>query len=191
MALLGYARVSTNGQDLAAQEAELRAAGAAKVFKEKVSGAKTERAELSKLMKRLEPGDVLLVTRLDRLARSTRDLLNVLAAVGDRGAGFKSLKDAWADTTTPHGRLMLTILGGLAEFERELIRARTGEGRKRAMDRGVKFGRPRKLTPFQRQEALARLNAGELQADVARSYGVDPTTIGRLRPFEPSAAGAL
>ena len=98
-----------------------------------------------------------------------------------QGAGFKSLKDTWADTTTPHGRLMLTVLGGLAEFERELIRARTGEGRKRARDRGVKFGRPRKLTAHQRQEALARLAAGETQADVARTYAVDPTTIGRLQ----------
>ena len=115
------------------------------------------------------------------LARSTRDLLNVLDAVGKQWAGFKSLKDTWADTTTPHGRLMLTVLGGLAEFERELIRARTGEGRKRAKDRGVKFGRPRKLTPHQRQEALQRLADGETQADVARTYNVDAMTIGRLQ----------
>jgi DNA invertase Pin-like site-specific DNA recombinase len=111
------------------------------VFKEKVSGAKTERAELAKVIRSLEPGDVLVVTRLDRLARSTRDLLNVIAALTERGAGFKSLKDSWADTTTPHGRLMLTVLGGLAEFERELILARTGDGRARAKARGVKFGR--------------------------------------------------
>src|SRR5262249_10581274 len=108
-----------------AQGAELRAAGCAKVFKEKVSGVKTDRPELAKVIGRLEPGDVLVVTRLDRLARSTRDLLNVIAAIAERGAGFKSLKDTWADTTTAHGRLMLTVLGGLAEFERELIRART------------------------------------------------------------------
>ena len=108
-------------------------------------------------------------------------MLNVLAAVGERGAGFKSLKDAWADTTTAHGRLMLTVLGGLAEFERELIMARTGEGGKRAQERGVRFGRPRKLTPHQRQEALASLQAGETQADIARSYAVDATTIGRLQ----------
>jgi DNA invertase Pin-like site-specific DNA recombinase len=151
-----------------------------KVYREKVSGAKTDRAELAKVTERLESGDVLLVTRLDRLARSIRDLLNVIEEVSKRGAGFRSLKDAWADTTSPHGRLMLTVLGGLAEFERELIRARTGEGRKRAQDRGVRFGRPRKLTPFQRNEASARLDAGETQADIARSYGVDATTIGRL-----------
>jgi DNA invertase Pin-like site-specific DNA recombinase len=111
------------------------AAGCAKVFEEKVSGAKTDRAELAKVLRRLETGDVLVVTRLDRLARSTLDLLNVIAAVTERGAGFRSLKDTWADTTSPHGRLMLTILGGLAEFERELIRARTGEGRRREFQR--------------------------------------------------------
>jgi DNA invertase Pin-like site-specific DNA recombinase len=111
---------------LTAQVAELRAACCAKVFREKVSGAKTDRAELAKVISRLQPDDVLVVTRLDRLARSTRDLLNVIAAVSECGAGFRSLKDAWADTTSAHGRLMLTVLGGLAEFERELIRARTG-----------------------------------------------------------------
>jgi DNA invertase Pin-like site-specific DNA recombinase len=180
MTTYGYARVSTNGQDLAAQEAELMAAGAAKVFKEKVSGAKTDRAELVKVIRRLEPGDVLVVTRLDRLARSTRDLLNVLATIGEREAGFRSLKDTWADTTTPHGRLMLTILGGLAEFERELIRARTGDGRARAKARGVRFGRPAVLTPHQRAEALQRLGNGEAQADVARSFNVSQATISRL-----------
>jgi DNA invertase Pin-like site-specific DNA recombinase len=183
MTVFGYARVSTNGQELAGQIAELQAADCAKVYREKASGAKTDRRELAKLIGRLDEGDVLVVTRLDRLARSTRDLLNVLDAVGKRGAGFRSLKDTWADTTTPHGRLMLTVLGGLAEFERELIRARTGEGRKRARDRGVRFGRPRKLNTHQRQEALARLAAGETQADVARTYSVDPTTIGRLQPL--------
>src|SRR4249919_2660605 len=152
MPLLGYARVSTRDQDLAAQDAELRATGCAKVFKEKASGAKTDRPELAKVIRKLEPGDVLVVTRLDRLARSTRDLLNVLDEISKRGAGFRSLADVWADTTTAHGKLMLTVLGGLAEFERTLIAVRTGEGRKRAKDRGVRFGRPSKLTPHQRQE---------------------------------------
>src|SRR5215831_1226428 len=180
MTTYGYARVSTNGQDLSSQEAELLAAGCAKVFKEKVSGAKTDRAELAKLISRIESGDVLVVTRLDRLARSTRDLLNIIAALTERGAGFKSLKDTWADTTTQHGRLMLTVLGGLAEFERELIRARTGEGRKRAKASGVKFGRPAALTPDQRQEAIQRLADGEVQADVARTFNVSQATISRL-----------
>ena len=186
MTIYGYARVSTNGQDLAAQEAELIVTGCAKVFKEKVSGAKTDRAELANVIHRLEPGDVLVVTRLDRLARSTRDLLNVLAMVSEHGAGFRSLKDSWADTTTPHGRLMLTVLGGLAEFERELIRARTGEGRKRAKDRGVRFGRPSALTANQRQEALQRLANGNAQADVARTFNVSQATVSRL-----AASGAL
>ena len=131
-----------------------------------------------------------MVTRLDRLARSTRDLLNILDEVGKRGAGFRSLKDAWADTTTPHGRLMLTILGGLAEFERSLIAARTGEGRKRAKERNVKFGRPRKLTTHQRDEVLQRLHAGETMSDIARSYAVHHTTISRLASSSPFVQGA-
>src|SRR5215472_17257225 len=194
MMTYGYARVSTNGQDFGSQEAELMAARAAKVFKEKVSGAKTDRAELAKVMRRLEPGDVLLVTRLDRLARSTRDLLNVLATVGEREAGLRSLKDTWADTTTPHGRLMLTVLGGLAEFERELICARTGEGRKRAKARGVKFGRPTALTPHQRQEALRRLAQGEAQADIARSYAAGKSLAGAadaIRSTGPRQAASV
>ena len=156
------------------------------MFKEKVSGAKTDRAELAKVIRTLQPGDVLVVTRLDRLARSTRDLLNVLATVSEREAGFRSLKDTWADTTTPHGRLMLTVLGGLAEFERELIRARTGDGRARAKARGVRFGRPAALAPHQRQEVLQRLASGEAQADVARTFSVSQATISRL-----AALGAL
>ena len=192
MPLYGYARVSTSGQDLSAQDAELMGAGCAKVFKEKLSGAKTDRPELAKAIRRLEPGDVLVVTRLDRLARSTRDLLNIVDAVAKAGASFKSLKDTWADTTTPHGKLMLTVLGGLAEFERELIRARTDDGRKRAKARGVKFGRPPKLTAHQRQELARRLAEGAVQADLARSYSVSQATISRLAapsPFGASAAG--
>ena len=113
---------------------------AATVFREVASGAKTTRIQLRKAIASLGAGDVLVVTRLDRLARSTRDLLNTLAAITDRKAGFRSLSEAWADTTTSHGRLMLTVLGGLAEFERDLIRARTSEGRERARARGVRMG---------------------------------------------------
>jgi DNA invertase Pin-like site-specific DNA recombinase len=182
MTIYGYARVSTDGQTLAAQDADLHKAGCAKVYAEKISGARADRPQLAKVLKRLENGDVLMVTRLDRLARSTRDLLNILDAVGKTGASFKSLGDAWADTTTPHGRLMVTVLGGLAEFERELILARTGDGRARAKAKGVKFGRPAKLTAHQRQEALQRLQQGEAQADVARSYAVSQATISRLKP---------
>jgi Resolvase, N terminal domain/Helix-turn-helix domain of resolvase len=125
--------------------------------------------------------EVLVVTRLDRLARSTRDLLNTLGTVAEKGAGFRSLGDTWADTTTAHGRLMLTVLGGLAEFERELIRARTGEGRERAKARGVKMGRRPKLTPHQQREAIKRRDAGEETfREIAASYNVSAATISRL-----------
>jgi DNA invertase Pin-like site-specific DNA recombinase len=177
----GYARVSTDGQSVAAQVAALSAAGAGRVFREVASGAKTDRIQLQKAIAALSAGDVLMVTRLDRLARSTRDLLNTLAAIADRKAGFRSLSDAWADTTTSHRRLMLTVLGGLAEFERDLIRARTSDGRERARARGVKMGRPPKLTLHQRREALRRRDHGtDTLADIARSYNVSPATISRL-----------
>jgi DNA invertase Pin-like site-specific DNA recombinase len=180
MTVYGYARVSTDGQTLDAQQAALKAAGAEKLFSEKQSGAKTDRAALSKALAALRAGDVLMITRLDRLARSTRDLLNVLATISEREAGFRSLSDQWADTTTPHGRLMLTVLGGLAEFERSLILARTGEGRTRAMARGVRFGRKPKLTQHQIAEAKARRDAGETTTDIGRSYNVSHSTISRL-----------
>jgi DNA invertase Pin-like site-specific DNA recombinase len=178
--IVGYARVSTDGQTLDAQQAALRSAGCEKVFAEKQSGAKTDRAQLAKAIAALGPGDTLVVCKLDRLARSTRDLLNTLAAVGEAGASFKSLSDSWADTTTPHGRLMLTVLGGLAEFERHLILARTSEGRRRAQASGVRFGRKLKLTPHQRREAIARREAGEALVEIARSYNVSHSTISRL-----------
>jgi Resolvase, N terminal domain/Helix-turn-helix domain of resolvase len=142
------------------------------VFREVASGAKTDRAQLRRLLGQLEAGDVVTVTRLDRLARSTRDLLNTLATITGKKAGFRSLGDAWADTTTSHGRLMLTVLGGLAEFERDLIRVRTGEGRERAKARGVKMGRKPKLTPHQQREAMKRRDRGEPVREIARSFNV-------------------
>ena len=124
-----------------------------------------------------------MVTRLDRLARSICDLLNTLSRHHDRETGVRSLADAWADTTTPHGRLMLTVLGGLAEFQRDLIRVHTSEGRERAQARGVKMGRPPKLTAHQRREALRRRNRGyKTLADIASSYNVSAATISRLEP---------
>ena len=124
---------------------------------------------------------MLLVTRLDRLARSTRDLLNILTAIAEKRAGFRSLGDSWADTTTAHGRLMLTVLGGLAEFERDLIRTRTSEGRARAVANGVKLGRKPTLTPHQQREAIKRVRAGrETLGEIARSYDVSRWTISRL-----------
>jgi DNA invertase Pin-like site-specific DNA recombinase len=177
----GYARVSTDGQSVDAQVRQLRDAGADKVFREVASGAKTDRAQLRRLLAALGPGDVVMVTRLDRLARSTRDLLNTLAAITAKKAGFRSLGDTWADTTTAHGRLMLTVLGGLAEFERDLIRSRTGEGRERAKARGVKLGRKPKLTEHQKREAIRRRDHdGETVREIARSYNVHHSTISRL-----------
>jgi DNA invertase Pin-like site-specific DNA recombinase len=178
--IVGYARVSTDGQTLDSQQSALVDAGCEKVFAEKQSGAKTDRAQLAKAIAALGDGDTLIVTKLDRLARSTRDLLNTLAAVGEAGASFKSLGDQWADTTTPHGRLMLTVLGGLAEFERFLILSRTKEGRTRAQARGVRFGRKPSLTPHQQAEALERRRRGEALVDIARTYNVSHSTISRL-----------
>jgi DNA invertase Pin-like site-specific DNA recombinase len=157
--IYGYVRVSTDGQGEAAQVRQLRAARARKVFREVVSGAKTDRAQLRRLLAVLGPGDVLTVTRLDRLARLTRDLLSTLAAITDKKAGFRSLGDTWAYTTTAHGRLMFTMLGGLAEFKRELIRARAGEGRVRAKARSVKLRRKPKLTSHSSARRFAAAKA--------------------------------
>ena len=180
MTTIGYARVSTDGQTLDHQQAALRQAGCERVFSEKISGAVTDRPALAKAIAALGDGDTLIVCKLDRLARSTRDLLNTLAAVGEAGASFKSLGDQWADTTTPHGRLMLTVLGGLAEFERHLILSRTAEGRHRAQARGVRFGRKPSLTPHQQAEAMERRRRGEALVDIARTYNVSHSTISRL-----------
>jgi len=179
----GYARVSPGdkSESIDAQARQLTKAGCKKVFRDvHASGAKTDRAQLRRVIEALEPGDVLMVMRLDRLARSTRDLLNTLAAITGKKAGFRSLGDAWADTATSHGRLMLTVLSGLADFERDLIRARTGEGRERAKARGVKMGRKPKLTPHQRNEAQKRRDNGEPIREIARSYNVHNSTISRL-----------
>jgi DNA invertase Pin-like site-specific DNA recombinase len=168
----------------------LKQAGADKVYAETISGAITDRKQLAKAVESLTCGDLLLVTRLDRLARSTRDLLNILAEVSANGAKFKSISDAWADTTTPHGELMITILAGLATFERHLIKARTGE----AKARGVRFGRKPKLTLHQIQEALARRHAGEALAEIGRTYNVSHSTISRLSNLStgyPTAAASI
>jgi DNA invertase Pin-like site-specific DNA recombinase len=182
MTVYGYARVSSQGQSLEAQLAELKAAGCTRIYQEKVTGKHRERAQLERVLKTLGEGDVLIITRLDRLARSSRDLLNIIKQLTDVGASFKSLKDTWADTTTAHGRLILTVLAGLSEFERELIVERTGDGRDRAMEKGVVFGRKPKLTHHQRLEAIKRRNAGETIQSIARSYNVHHSMISRLQP---------
>ena len=178
----GYARVSTIGQTLEAQLDGLKAAGCQRIFREKVSGARADRRELNKMLGKLEAGDVVVVTRIDRLARSTFDLFAIVKAIVDQKAQFRSLAEPWADTSTATGRLMIAVLGGLADVERDLIRTRTSEGRERAKARGVKLGRKPKLTLQQKHEALARRSAGETLMDIARSYNVSFATISRLKP---------
>jgi DNA invertase Pin-like site-specific DNA recombinase len=182
MTIIGYARVSTQDQNLTGQLAALKPAGvtADNTYKENISGARADRPQLAKLMARLEPGDIVVVTKLDRLGRSTRELLNLLDAIDKAGAQFKSLGDPMWDTSTPNGKLLRTILAGFAEFERDLLRDRTGEGRKRAMANGVKFGRKPKLSFHQREEAIKRRDRGESGASIARLFNVDPSMISRL-----------
>ena len=180
MAVVGYARVSTQDQNLSGQLAALKAAGAHTVYREKVSAVRADRPQLAKLMAGLGAGDVVVVTKLDRLGRSTRELLDLIDRIGKAGASFRSLGDPLWDTGSSQGRLLSTMLAAIAEFERELIRERTGEGRKRAMAAGVKFGRKRKLSDFQRREAIKRRAAGETLASIAKSYAVDISMISRL-----------
>ena len=139
---IGYARVSTEDQKLEIQLQKLKQAGCKRIFQEKVSGAHRQRPELAKMLEQLRDGDTVVIWKLDRLARSTRDRLEISDEIAQAGAGLKSLSEPWADTTTPAGRMVLTVFAGLAEFERELIRERTGAGRIAAMKRGVRFGRP-------------------------------------------------
>jgi DNA invertase Pin-like site-specific DNA recombinase len=168
------------GQTLEVQLEQLKAAGCSTVYREKVSGAKVDRKELGKLLKSLAPGDAVVVTRIDRLARSTFELFAIVKRIVDAGGQFQSLAEPWADTATSTGRLMIAVLGGLADVERDLIRTRTSEGRARAKDRGQHMGRPAKLTPTQQREARQRRNDGESVADLARSYGVSPASIYRV-----------
>src|SRR5271170_6544254 len=176
----GYARVSTVGQTLDAQLEHLRAEGCAKIYREKVTGARADRRELLKLLKAITPGDVVTVTRIDRLARSTFDLFAIVKQIVDAKGQFRSLAEPWADTATSTGRLMIAVLGGLADVERDLIRTRTVEGRSRAKARGQHMGRPPKLTQQQQKEARRRRAEGATLKELAKSYNVGRATIGRL-----------
>jgi DNA invertase Pin-like site-specific DNA recombinase len=180
--LIGYARVSTYGQTLDVQLDQLRAAGCSSrnIYREKVTGARPDRRELLRMLGRLGPGDVVTVTRIDRLARSTFDLFEIVKRIVDAKAQFRSLAEPWADTGTSTGRLMIAVLGGLADVERDLIRTRTAEGRSRARAQGRHMGRPSKLTDAQRVEARQRRAEGATLAELARSYDVGKSTISRL-----------
>jgi DNA invertase Pin-like site-specific DNA recombinase len=177
---LGYARVSTFGQTLDAQLEQLRAQGCTKIYREKASGAKADRRELLLLLKTLASGDVVTVTRIDRLARSTFDLFAIVKQIVDAGGQFRSLAEPWADTATSTGRLMIAVLGGLADVERDFIRTRTAEGRSRATARGQHMGRPPALTPQQQAEARQRRADGATLKELAQSYNVGLATISRL-----------
>ena len=179
MTTIGYARVSTSRQDYTLQQQALEAAGCGKVYAEKISGARSDRPKLARMLKAIGAGDTIVATRLDRLARPTLDLLHTVDMITKAEAGFRSLADAWADTTTPHGKLMLTVLGGLAEFERSLIMSRTQAGIQRAKERGVAFGRPTKLSAKQRRLIAQRKAAGETAAALAREFDVGEATVWR------------
>jgi len=182
MPTLGYARVSTEKQDLEPQLAALAAAGAERIFGEKESGGRGDRPQLRKLLDTVSAGDVVVITRLDRLARSLPDLVQIVAALKERGAGLRSLKEAWVDTTTPEGRLMLGVLGSLAEWEREVIRSRIDEGRRRAKAAGKSLGRSSSLKPDQVRFALEQRAAGKSTREIGRVLGVSASTISRIKP---------
>lgn len=178
--MLGYARVSTSDQDLTSQRAELQAAGCTRLYAEKVTGTKRDRPELIRLLDHLRVGDVVTVTRLDRLARSTRDLLEIAERIHAAGAGLRSLAEPWADTTTPAGRMVLTVFAGIAEFERSLIIDRTKQGRVTAKARGVKFGPPPTLTPAQIEHARQLIEQdGRTVKEAAALLGVHRSTLYR------------
>jgi DNA invertase Pin-like site-specific DNA recombinase len=163
------------------QRPRLKEAGCEKVFEEKISGAARKRPELERLLDEVRKGDVLVVTRLDRLARSTAELLIIAERLRDQGAGLQSLDEPWADNISPSGRMVLTVFAGIAEFERALIRQRTEDGLRDARKRGVLFGRPKKMRPDQLELAQELLKQGRSISEVARTFNVHPATIYRIR----------
>jgi DNA invertase Pin-like site-specific DNA recombinase len=185
--IYGYARVSTDAQDLAGQLAQLRAAGCEKVFREKITGTTADRPQLRKLMAALSHGDVIIIPAVDRLSRDTTDLLVIAREIQRAGAGIRSLAEPFLDTTSDFAEIVFAILGVAAKLERRRILERTARGRADAKAKGVKFGRKPILTPHQQKEARARIAKGETQRSVARSYNVSQSTISRL-PQQRQAA---
>jgi DNA invertase Pin-like site-specific DNA recombinase len=176
---IGYARVSTKDQELGNQKTRLEAAGCELFFEEKISGAAKKRPQLERLLNQLRNDDVVVVTKLDRLARSTSELLRIAEVLNEKNAGLQSLDEPWADTTTPAGKMIMTVFGGIAEFERSLILPRTQEGREAALARGVPFGRPSKLRPDQKEVVRDLVKSGQSISAVARTFNVHPATIYR------------
>lgn len=188
---IGYARVSTQDQNLDIQNEQLTTAGCERIYQEKVSGAKRARPELQRLLDNLRKDDIVFIWRLDRLARSTKDLLEIIETIEKAGAQFKSIAEPWADTTSPTGKLLMTFFAGLGEFERELIRERTNTGRVHAKSRGVKFGRPQRLSSEQKELAYRLLEEGKSVRQVATTFDVHVATIYRLQPDIASKEGGL
>lgn len=180
---IGYARVSTQDQNLEIQKELLLEAGCERIYNEKVSGAKRARPELERLLDSLRPDDVVIVWKLDRLARSTKDLLEITETIQKSGAKFRALSEPWADTTSPANKMVMTIFSGIAEFERELIRERTNAGRVHAKKRGVQFGRPHRLSSDQKELAYRLMEEGKSVRQVATTFGVHVATIYRLQPL--------
>src|SRR5271166_1566451 len=178
--IYGYARVSTRAQDHTGQLAQLKAAGCAKVFREKITGTTADRPQLRKLIAVLAPGDVVITPAVDRLSRDTTDLLVIAREMQQAGAGIRSLAEPFLDTTSDFAEIIFAILGVAAKLERRRVLERTARGRADAKAKGVKFGRKPKLTPHQQREARKRIAAGETQRSVARSYNVSQATISRL-----------
>lgn len=178
--IIGYARVSTQGQELTQQRSALTDAACTRLFEEKISGARADRPELGKMLDHLRSGDVVVVTRLDRLARSTGDLLNIAERIKEAGAGLRSLAEPWVDTTTPAGKMILTVFAGIADFERSLILERTSSGRAAAKARGVRFGPPSVLSPEQVSHARELIECDRKSvAEVARLLGIHRATLYR------------
>src|SRR5229473_953837 len=179
--IYGYARVSTDAQDLTSQLAQLKAAGCEKVYREKITGATADRPQLKRLMATLAHGDVVIIPAVDRLSRDTTDLLVIARDMQRAGAGLRSIAEPVVDTTSDFAELVLAMLGVAAKLERRRIAERAARGRADAKANGVKFGRKPKLTAHQQREARGRIEAGETQRSVARSYNVSQATISRLR----------
>lgn len=178
---IGYARVSTTDQNLELQLTALKEAGCDRIFQEKLSGAKRERPELQRMLDHLRPEDVVVVWKLDRLARSTHQLLELVESIQIAKASFLSLSESWADTTTPSGKMVMTVFAGIAEFERDLIRERTGAGRIAAQQRGVRFGRPQKMNQEQKLLAKRLLDENKSVSEIAKTFNVHKATIYRLQ----------
>lgn len=177
---VGYARVSTVGQTLDTQIKSLKTFGCKRIFREKASGADGQRVQLRKMVQTLQEGDTVVVTRIDRLARSTFDLFSIVRDITQKKARFYSLAEPWVDTATSTGRLMLAVLGGLADVERDLIRIRTAEGRTRAIEQGRRMGRPRRISDAQRQEIAMRRQEGEALHSIASAFGISDSTVSRI-----------